>query len=311
MSNDLTESEFNTLIRLAKKVLWADPAIRQKIQQHRINIIPANFYSEIPSIDDIHQSFEYREPNEEVYNNDIFDPQAIAGFIDQIANYAKEFEPPTEGDKENPKEFFWKNTAFSFADAMSYYCILRHFKPSRVIEIGSGYSTFVANQALLENQRGKLTLIEPYPMDFLRNLECVDNIVESFVQDIPVNELVDLIETADIWFIDSTHTVKIGSDCLYLYLKIMPKLTKDMIIHTHDVFLPYGLPKNKAIEKHVYWTEQYLLYAYMLDNPRIEVLFGSAYAASKLPEQTAKLMDGKWRGSGGSIWYKLKAPKGT
>lgn len=307
MGDVLSESELDTLIQLAKKVVWADPEIRQKIQKHKVNIIPANFYSEVPLIDDIHQSFEYKEPGEEVYNCDIFDKQVIADFIDQIAVYAKEFDPPVEGDKEDPQGFFWKNTAFAFADAMSYYCVLRHYKPSRVIEIGSGYSTFVANQALTKNGKGKITIIEPYPMDFLRNLECVDRIVESFVQDIPVKELVDLIETAEVWFIDSTHTVKIGSDCLYIYLKVMPLLKKDMIIHTHDVFLPFGIPKKKALEIHVYWTEQYLLYAYMLDNPRIEVLFGSMYAAHELPEHTAKLMDGKWRGGGGSIWYKLSA----
>ncbi len=65
------------------------------------------------------------------------------------------------------------------------------------------------------------------------------------------------------------------------------------------------MPKKKALDLHVYWTEQYLLYAYMLDNPKIEVLFGSAYTKQVLPEALNKLMANKYPGGGGSIWYKL------
>jgi len=133
----------------------------------------------------------------------------------------------------------------------------------------------------------------------------VDHIIESFVQHIEVSDLVNLVESSDIWFIDSTHTVKIGSDCLYIYLKVMPEITKDIMVHSHDVFLPFGMPMKRALDKHIYWTEQYLLYAYILDNPKVEVLFGSAYASRILPNTLNKLMLNKYPGGGGSIWYKL------
>lgn len=306
MSQVLTEEELQTLIRLAKKVLWSDPEIRRKIQKHRINIIPANFYSDIPLIDDVTSSFEYRDEGAEIYNSGIFDREKIQKFMDMLSDYANEFSPPIDGNVENPEGFFWKNPAFSYSDAMSYYCILRHYKPDHVLEIGSGFSTLVANEALQKNGKGKLTLVEPYPKEFLRNLDCVETIIESFVQDISVLDLVQMVESADVWFIDSTHTVKVGSDCLYMYLKIMPEIEKDLIIHTHDVYLPFGLPKRNVLEKHIYWTEQYLLYAYMLDNPKIEVLFGSAYMKGILPDVLEKFMAGKYPGGGGSIWYKLR-----
>ena len=189
---------------------------------------------------------------------------------------------------------------------MSYYCVIRHLKPDCILEIGSGYSTLVADQALKKNGQGKLVLIEPDPKDFLIKLESVDKIIKSFVQDISVKDLLDLIEKCQIWFIDSTHTVKVGSDCLYLYLKIMPEIRKDITVHTHDIYLPFGIPKKKVLEQHIYWTEQYLLYAYMLDNPKIEVLFGSAYAQKKLPDLLKSLMRNKYPGGGGSLWYQLK-----
>ena len=305
MEDQLSKEEFNTLVRLAKKVLWSDSEIRKKLQDQKVNIVPANFYSDIPLVDDVNQSFEYKKPESEIYNCGVFDKEQIAGFIEALSEYSSEFSPPLEESSISPDEFYWRNPAFSYSDAMAYYCVIRHFKPDHILEIGSGFSTLVANEALLKNGKGKLTLIEPYPKDFLRNLDRVENIVESFVQDIPVAELVALVESSDIWFIDSTHTVKVGSDCLYLYLLVMPQITKDIIIHSHDIHLPYGLPKAQVLEKHIYWTEQYLLYAYMLDNPKINVLFSSAYSNKVLPDSLAQLMQGKYPPGGASIWYQL------
>ena len=305
MQKLLTKNEFQTLIHLARKVLWSDPEQRRQIQKHGINIVPANFYSNIPMIDEVHASFEYRDEGAEVYNSGIFDKTKIAEFVGKLSVYADEFSPPMEGNAKNPDGYFWKNPAFSYSDAMAYYCVLRHYKPQHVLEIGSGFSTFVADEALAKNGSGKLTLIEPYPKGFLRSLESVDTIIESFVQDIPLTELVQLVESSDVWFIDSTHTVKVGSDCLYIYLKIMPEIAKNIVVHSHDIFLPFGTPKSSVLEKHIYWTEQYLLYAYMLDNPKVEVLFGSAYAHRLLPDLLRRFMGGKYPGGGGSLWFDL------
>ena len=305
MNDELTDREIQQLIKLAKRALWSSPETRKKIQARNVNITPANFYSDIPLIEDIEKSFEYRKPDSEVYNSGIFDPQRIRLFTESIAAYADEFSPPEESDPDKPDSFYWSNPAFSYSDAMAYYCVIRHTKPKRLLEIGSGYSTMVANAALAKNGSGNITLIEPYPKDFLRRLEHVDEILETFVQDIPVPDLVGRIEGCDIWFIDSTHTVKIGSDCLYIYLKIMPEISKDILVHSHDIFLPLGMNKNNALRRHIYWTEQYLLYAYLLDNPKTDVMFGSTYVLRFLPESMEKLMAGKWRGGGGSLWYRL------
>jgi len=310
MTHTLTKQELKQLIRLAKKALWSSPNTRQELQDNRVNITPANFYSDIPLLKDIENSFEYRSPKSEVYNSDVFDKEKIRNFIDELSIYSQELQAPLEGSRDNPNGFFWKNPAFSYSDAMAYYCVLRHFKPDHLLEVGSGFSTLIADQALKKNGHGKITLVEPYPKKFLKRLDTVHNVVESFAQDIPVNKFVDLVESSQVWFIDSTHTVKIGSDCLYLYLKVMPEVSEDIIVHSHDIYLPFGMPRNNAIEKHIYWTEQYLLYAYMLDNPKIEVLFGSAYSKEFLPESVDKLMAESFPGGGASLWYKLNGASG-
>jgi hypothetical protein len=312
MSTPLTKKELNTLIHLAKKILWAPPEYRKILQDEKINIVPANFYSDIPLVDDINNSFEYKQANQEVYNSgDLFNRDRIAGFIEEVSKYSDEFNPPVEQDSNKADAYFWKNKAFSYSDAMAYYCVIRHFQPDHIVETGSGYSTLVADMALKKNGHGKLTLIEPYPMDLLKNIDTVGDIIEKRVQDIPKSSLIELLESSDVWFIDSTHTVKIGSDCLYIYLCIMPEINKDIIVHSHDIYLPSGFQKDKALNIHAYWTEQYLLYAYMLDNPKIEVLYGSAYASKYLPSVLDALMRGKYPRGGASLWYRLNGATGT
>ena len=89
--------------------------------------------------------------------------------------------------------------AFSYSDAMAYYCILPHFKPQHVLEVGAGFSTLIVDEALKKNGGGRITLIEPYPTEFLRKLNSVECVIESLAQDVPVAALINLVESADIW----------------------------------------------------------------------------------------------------------------
>ena len=301
---NLTKEELDTLISLARRVMWDAPEVRAKLQKERVNVVPCNFYSQTPSIEEIEQSFEYRNPGQPVYEK-LFDHASMSEFCELLKPYAIEFDPPVEGDLKEPKGYFWSNPAFSQLDAMAYYCIIRHFKPEKILEIGSGFSTLVANEAIKKNGFGEVISIEPFPMPFLKSVECVTQIIEKKVQDIPVSELVRLVEEVDLWFIDSTHTVKIGSDCLYLYLKVMPEIQSKTLVHTHDVYLPQGMRQDNALEKQIYWTEQYLLYAYLLDNHKAEVIFGSNYTHLYMKDMAERLMHGRWSTKGGSIWYTL------
>ncbi len=125
------------------------------------------FFSDIPLVDAINELFEFKPGVADIYNhNKLFNVEEMCGFIDQLATYTDEFSPPTKGDKENPTGFYWENSAFTYSDAMSYYCVIRHFQPEHIVEVGSGCSTFVADHALKKNGKGKVTLIEPYPMFF-------------------------------------------------------------------------------------------------------------------------------------------------
>lgn len=311
---ELAPEELRTLIALAKKALWADRATRSAIQQAGLHVVPSNFYSSTPSIDDVEHSFEYAAELDGIapyLDGGLYCGERVRAFVESLLDFAREFSPPEEGDRENPEGYFWGNPAFSRSDAMAYYCMIRALKPRRVIEIGAGFSTLVAEMAIKANGTGEIVVIEPYPRAFLRQLDSVAEIIEKPVQSIPVDDLVALVESAQIWFIDSTHTVKAGSDCLYIYLKIMPRIRTEVVCHTHDVFMPYGMPPVWALDRNIFWTEQYLLHAYLLDNPKAEVLYGSHFVAKTMPDLCEKFMCGRYLGGGGSLWYRLNGGQRT
>jgi hypothetical protein len=108
-----------------------------------------------------------------------------------------------------------------------------------------------------------------------------------------------------VLFIDSTHTVKTGGDCVHIYLRLLPALRREVLVHAHDIFLPHGMPRDWLM-RHYYWTEQYLLLALLTDNPRARVLYGSAYHERYNPGPLTELMGGKYGAGGGSLWFRYR-----
>jgi hypothetical protein len=287
---------------LAQELMWAPVSVRKAIQEAGFNLSPSNFYSCLPSVDDIVTSFE--SDAKPIYLKG-FDDSELTAFLQVIQPYASDFSPATDGDEKTARSYFWNNTQFGGVDAMAYFSVIRHKKPRRIVEIGSGFSTLVADAAIQLNGFGELICIEPYPRDFLRNTSSVQLISEK-IQDISTQRFADLMDGTDILFIDSTHTVKIGSDCLYIYLVLLPSIKTPVLFHAHDILLPFGMPKQWALDHQIYWTEQYILYAYLLDNPRATIKFSSAYHNHFHISELTKFMQGKATIGGASIWVQLE-----
>lgn len=307
----MSRQELASLSKTLRQILWHRPAARRQLQDAGINVIPSSFYSPIPSLREIETAFEYSQgPLKEWFNLGQFDRTAMVEQLVLLDRYACEFDPPVEHEPGQPMRFHWRNPAFSFSDAVMYYCLLRHLQPEHVVEIGGGYSTLVADMALQRNGRGHLTLVEPHPKSFLRELKTVRSLIEQPVQSIPIDDLVALAESAEILFIDSTHTVKVGSDCLTIYLQLLPQIRKRIWVHAHDIYLPYGLPKAYPAEKHIYWTEQYLLYAYLLDNPKTRVTYSSQFLFRAAKDSLDHFMQGRYPSGGASIWFELDGSLG-
>jgi hypothetical protein len=179
----------------------------------------------------------------------------------------------------DPAQFYLNNQSFSFGCAAATHCVIRRFKPRLVIEIGSGQSSRVIAAALRRNRvdkgvSGRHIIVDPYPEQVMRG--------EAFPSTTVISERVELVEASlfsalgagDILFIDSGHTVRIGGDVNSLFLDVLPGLAPGVIVHVHDIALPFEYPKVYATNPRFrqFWTEQYLLQAFLCFNRDFEIL---------------------------------------
>jgi hypothetical protein len=285
--------------------LWSDLETRRRIQKRGINVVPANFYSEVPTIEELDRSFEYQGRDNPPYPLDV-DEQALRREIESLMPFADEFSPPATADGlADGERYSWDRKLFTYCDAMAYYCYVRKLKPRTILEFGSGYSTLVAIEAAKANGGGKIICVEPFPREFLKHKPEIELKVQP-AQSVSAEYLNDTLQDGDILFIDSTHTVKAGSDCLHLYLRLLPKLRHDVTVHVHDIFLPFALPKAFMLKNQIYWTEQYLLLAAIQDNPKVRILFPNQHDQWKHPDLLKKLMAGKHEVGGRSFWFEYR-----
>ena len=167
-------------------------------------------------------------------------------------------------------DFDFENDYFSGFDAAVYYSLIRHIKPQRIIEIGGGYSTRIAVKALAMNRKGTLTCIEPYPEERLNGAHLGIELIQKRVEEVDV-DFFSSLQANDILFIDSSHTVKFGSDVCYEFLEILPSIAPGVWVHVHDVFFPEDYPAEWLIERRLALNEQYLLEAFLSFNDQFRV----------------------------------------
>ena len=177
----------------------------------------------------------------------------------------------------HPHQFHVDNGCFSFGCAASLHAVLRHHKPQRVVEVGSGMSSRVISEALEANRRdghpAEYLIIDPYPAPSTATLPGLTRLVQDRVELQPLDPFLAL-GPDDVLFIDSGHTVKTGGDVNFLFLEVLPRLAPGVVVHVHDISLPFEYPEAYFTKPdfRVFWTEAYLLQAFLAHNDRFEVL---------------------------------------
>ena len=211
-------------------------------------------------------------------------------------------------------EYYIDNGTFEAVDGEILYCMIRCFKPKRVYEVGCGNSTLLSAQALLRNKEEtglevELVAFDPAPNSRLtKGVPGLAKLFESKVEDIPIDVFSELQEN-DILFLDSSHVLRIGGDVQYEFLEILPRLNKGVLVHVHDIFLPAEYPRKLTLERRRFFTEQYLLQAFLAFNRTFEVLWASSFMHLNHPElleATFKSYERETRWPG-SFWMKRVA----
>ncbi len=157
----------------------------------------------------------------------------------------------------------WNNGFLPGLDIIGIYTLLTEFKPEKYIEIGSGNSTKVAFKAKTEQKLGaEIVSIDPLPRAEIDNI--ADKVIREPFENIDFNILNELNEN-DMLFVDNSHRILPNSDSMVFYLEILPKLKKGVIVHIHDIYLPYDYPQFMCDR---FYSEQYGLAMYLLANPQ-------------------------------------------
>jgi predicted O-methyltransferase YrrM len=179
---------------------------------------------------------------------------------------------------------------FQPVEAELYYSIIKHHKPKKIIEIGSGYSSKIAKIALdelnTEIKNHDMICIEPFENKWLE--QSGFNVIRKIVQEVDLSVFQEL-DKGDILFIDSSHMIKPGGDVLFIYHKVLPILKPGVLVHIHDIFTPYDYPKKWIVENHSFWNEQYLMESFLLMNKEYKTKFSLYQLCKDYSEESRKI----------------------
>ena len=196
---------------------------------------------------------------------------------------------------------------YPMGDAVVLRMMINNYRPRRIIEIGSGFTTACILDSLDHFQIEKeteLTCIEPFPerlFDLLKpsDLEKI-NLIESPVQEVGL-EIFDSLSANDLLVIDSTHVLKAGSDVHYELFYILPRISVGTLVHVHDIRSPFEYPQ-KWIEENYAWNEAYALRAFLMYNADFRVKFWNSRFAPAYEEEIRTECPKVFPNPGSAIW---------
>ncbi len=268
---------------------------------------PGHFYSPIPSLDEVRrdEAHLFGALPRQFPDLDLHERKQLELLASLRLYYP---EQPFPHHKTPDRRYFFQNEMYSYSDAIFLYCIIRHLRPRRIIEIGSGYSsaaTLDTNELFFDN-RIQCTFIDPCP-DRLRSILKQEDkerieVIPSRIQGVDL-KLFAQLEANDILFIDSTHVAKIGSDVNRIVFEMLPALRPGVHIHFHDIFFPFEYPREWVFEGRA-WNESYVLRAFLAFNSAFEIVLWNEFLARFHREEFARTMPLCLLNEGGSLWLK-------
>ena len=278
-------------------------------EQHGFHVTPVHFYQPIPDTQTLPESV-WNQPSELV-GIDMNDSLQLNLLRNDFPKFRHEYERfPTEPTS-GASRFHLNNGFFDGTDALVAYCMVRRFRPRLIIEVGSGYSSLLMGEAGARNDACPLICVEPFPSDFLsKGFPGLKSLVIKEVQQIDL-DFFSQLQSGDVLFIDSSHTVKIGGDVNYLFLEVLPRLKPGVVVHVHDIFLPFEYPREWVRDDFRFWAEQYLLQAFLTFNSEFQVLMANNYLNHYYREDLKSAFPSLPSWGGGSFWMRRRVSKQT
>ncbi|HEY8616396.1 class I SAM-dependent methyltransferase [Phenylobacterium sp.] len=279
--------------------------------KHRVNdrseFPPGHYYSPVVDPDALRDAgfTVERELDEARLAGIDLRPEAMVAFWHRNLEMIRQ--APFPARETPPRRYYAENDVYSWGDALILRAMLHEHRPKRVLEVGSGFSSACMLDTCDDlGLPTRFTFVEPYPDRLHSRLTDADR-ERCRILPIPVQALppqpYEALEAGDILFIDSTHVSKTGSDVNFELFEILPRLKPGVVVHFHDTFYPFEYPESWIFEARRSWNELYILRAFLMDNPRYEVLFFNDYFAAKHPREAALAPRFKLN-AGGGLWLR-------
>jgi hypothetical protein len=280
-------------------------ALRAIASKAGFDIVLKTFYSPVPHLDELLPGTFDRVSE---LSGLAWELDGQLTFIrERLAEPAAEFRPPARAP-EGSLSYASENKSYSLLDATVAYGMVRWLRPNRVVELGSGHSTLVTAQAGRRNRAEgsplHLEVYDPYPSGAIDELPGLSALHRVPAQHVPLS-VFEGLDDGDVLFVDTTHVVKIGSEVNFIVLEVLPRLREGVVVHIHDVFLPFEYPRRWMEDFALYWNEQYLLQAFLAHNENYEILV-SVHALRRLRREAlaTALPPTTVEHDGGSMWIR-------
>jgi len=233
------------------------------------------------------------------------DMAKVSMWFREISRYAPEFSwAPRDGATGKVP---WAET-YTTLDSVVLYCLLRHLKPRRYIEVGCGVSSQVSSEALRANERqgvrAEAAFIEPFPGPRLEGVDLYGRLLVKKIQEVSLADFQSL-EANDVLFIDTSHVLKCQNDVEYELLHIFPSLRPGVMIHIHDIYTPYEQPEDWLLGRYAPGgsNEQYAVEALLSGGDQFEVCLPLHLVGREFPELVDGLL-GRGVDRGQAFWMR-------
>lgn len=275
------------------------------VRYHRLN--PGHYSSPIPSDEDIARIGVGLEASADTEFPGI--SLQTSSQLELLSRLEKLAETHPFSDRAEPgRRYYFSNDWFQYTDALVLHALLRHFLPKRIVEVGSGYSSFVILDTIQMDPdlQCKVTLIEPNSERLRSRLSLGDEdnveLVNSAVQRTsPI--WFEHLEANDVLLVDSSHVSKYGSDVNFIVHEVLPRLKPGVLVHFHDIFFPFEYPEAH-LKNSNHWNEAYILRAYLMHNERYEIVMWNHYVKLFFGHQFPIILDPSRRDLACSLWIR-------
>lgn len=267
-----------------------------------VGYAPGHYYSPIVDINDGHVIRAVQERLRSGFPAGVaVNPEAMKEMLMRLAGHHSMFCFPRDPGPKN--RFYLSNPFFGCHDASIYFSILMEFRPRRVVEIGSGFSSrlLLDTAERFLGSETQITLIDPsLDASMLRTTVNTETFVAR-VQDVPM-ELFTSLEENDILFIDSSHVCKTASDVNFYMFEILPALKPGVLIHIHDIFWPFEYLASWLLDEKRFWNETYVVRAFLQYNTEFKIIYWNNYAFHSFGAELRNVMPLCMENEGGSLW---------